>query len=96
MAETEADLRALLAIPDTYRLLFMQGGASAQFGLLPLNLLHPGQSADYLESGHWARKAIAEARRHSPVNVIASGADRDFTAVPAFEGSPQNPENNVR
>ncbi|WP_312955434.1 3-phosphoserine/phosphohydroxythreonine transaminase [Pseudomonas songnenensis] len=92
MAETEADLRALLAIPDTYRLLFMQGGASAQFGLLPLNLLHPGQGADYLESGHWARKAIAEARRHSPVNVIASGADRDFTAVPAFECWQPDPE----
>ena len=85
MAETEADLRALLAIPDNYRVLFMQGGASAQFGLLPLNLLHPGQSADYLESGHWARKAITEARRHSPVHVIASGADQAFTALPPVE-----------
>ncbi|MCQ4295316.1 3-phosphoserine/phosphohydroxythreonine transaminase [Pseudomonas stutzeri] len=85
MAETEADLRALLTIPDNYRVLFMQGGASAQFGLLPLNLLRPGQSADYLESGHWARKAINEARRHSPVNVIASGAGQAFVALPAID-----------
>lgn len=83
MAETDADLRALLEIPSNYRVLFMQGGASAQFGLLPLNLLRPGQGADYLESGHWARKAIAEGRRHAPVNVIASGADQDFTALPS-------------
>jgi phosphoserine aminotransferase len=85
MAETEAGLRALLVIPDNYRVLFMHGGASAQFGLLPLNLLRPGQSADYLESGHWARKAITEARRHSPVNVIASGADQAFTALPPLD-----------
>lgn len=85
MAETEQELRSLLAIPRHYRVLFLHGGASAQFGLLPLNLLQPGQSADYLESGHWARKAIAEARRHAPVNVIASGAEQDFTALPSSE-----------
>ncbi len=85
MAETEADLRALLAIPSNYRVLFMQGGASAQFGLLPLNLLRPGQGADYLESGHWARKAIAEGRRHAPVNIIASAADQNFTALSSPE-----------
>ncbi|MCW8158605.1 3-phosphoserine/phosphohydroxythreonine transaminase [Stutzerimonas stutzeri] len=91
MAETEADLRALLAIPDNYRVLFMQGGASAQFGLLPLNLLRSGQSADYLESGHWARKAISEARRHSPVNVVASGADQAFTALPTLDHWQRDP-----
>lgn len=85
MSDTEQDLRALLAIPANYRVLFMQGGASAQFGLLPLNLLRPGQRADYLESGHWARKAITEARRHGPVNVVASGAADGFTALPAVE-----------
>lgn len=83
MGQTEADLRQLLAIPVNYRVLFLQGGASAQFALLPLNLLAPGQCADYLESGHWSRKAIAEARRHAPVNVIASGASNDFQAIPA-------------
>lgn len=83
MARTEADLRQLLAIPPHYQVLFLQGGASAQFALLPLNLLAPGQHADYLDSGHWSRKAIAEARRHAPVNIIASGSDTGFQAIPA-------------
>ena len=82
MEQTEADLRQLLAIPSNYRVLFMQGGASAQFALLPLNLLAPGQSADYLESGHWSSKAILEARRHAPLNVIASSAGNGFQAMP--------------
>ena len=82
MQQAEDDLRHLLVLPGNYRVLFMQGGASAQFGLLPLNLLEPGQSADYLESGHWARKAILEGGRHAPVRVIASGAEHGFTRLP--------------
>src|SRR3990167_5373148 len=82
MHEAEQDLRTLLAIPLNYRVLFMHGGASCQFGLLPLNLLAPGQSADYLETGHWATKAIAEARCHTPLKVIASGARDGFSAIP--------------
>ncbi|MGE4404195.1 3-phosphoserine/phosphohydroxythreonine transaminase [Pseudomonas sp.] len=85
MAEIEQQLRTLLAIPSNYRVLFLQGGASAQFGLLPLNLLRAGQCADYLDSGHWARKAIAEARRHAPVNIVASAAAEAFTALPPLE-----------
>jgi len=85
MAEVEQDLRTLLKISDNYRVLFMQGGASAQFGLLPLNLLQPGQSADYLDSGHWARKAIAEARRHAPVRIVASGEAGQFTSLAPFK-----------
>lgn len=81
MREAEQDLRDLLAIPSNYRVLFMHGGATCQFGLLPLNLLAPGQSADYLDSGYWAAKAIAEARRHAPLNIIASGADVGFRAI---------------
>lgn len=81
MREAEQDLRDLLAIPSNYRVLFMHGGATCQFGLLPLNLLTPGQSADYLDSGYWAAKAIAEARRHAPLNIIASGADDGFRAI---------------
>lgn len=92
MEEVEADLRTLLSIPRSYRVLFLQGGASAQFGLLPLNLLHPGQSADYLESGHWARRAISEARRHARVNVIASAAAQSFTALPSFEQWRSSPD----
>nr|WP_298148156.1 3-phosphoserine/phosphohydroxythreonine transaminase [uncultured Pseudomonas sp.] len=82
MQQAEEDLRRLLAIPTNYRVLFMHGGATCQFGLLPLNLLVPGQSADYLESGYWASKAIAEARRHAPLNIIASGRSNDFSALP--------------
>ena len=92
MEEVEADLRTLLSIPRSYRVLFLQGGASAQFGLLPLNLLHPRQSADYLESGHWARRAISEARRHARVNVIASAAAQSFTALPSFEQWRSSPD----
>ncbi|MDA7088581.1 3-phosphoserine/phosphohydroxythreonine transaminase [Pseudomonas sp. SA3-5] len=84
MHEAEQDLRELLAIPSNYRVLFMHGGATCQFGLLPLNLLAPGQSADYLNSGYWAAKAIAEARRHAPLNIIAS-ASEDLRAIPPPE-----------
>jgi phosphoserine aminotransferase len=73
-AETEACLRRLLAIPDRFRVLFLAGGASAQFAALPLNLLGEGGWAVYLDSGHWARRAIAEARRHGPVTVLPAAA----------------------
>lgn len=85
MHEAEQNLRELLAIPPNYHVLFMHGGATCQFALLPLNLLAPGQSADYLDSGYWAAKAIAEARRHGPVNLIASAADDNFRAIVPFE-----------
>ncbi|WP_313088244.1 3-phosphoserine/phosphohydroxythreonine transaminase [Pseudomonas sp.] len=91
MHDTEQLLRRLLAIPRGYRVLFLQGGASAQFGLVPLNLLHPGQGADYLDSGHWARKAIAEARRHCQVRVVASGAASGYTALPDPHDWPLDP-----
>jgi len=84
MHEAEQELRELLTIPSNYRVLFMHGGATCQFGLLPLNLLAPGQSADYLDSGYWAAKAIAEARRHAPLNIIAS-ASEGFRAIPPPE-----------
>ncbi|MGV8843617.1 MAG: 3-phosphoserine/phosphohydroxythreonine transaminase [Pseudomonas sp.] len=92
MQEVEHDMRDLLAIPSNYRVLFMHGGASCQFGLLPLNLLAPGQSADYLESGYWASKAIAEARRHAPVNIVASGADNGFSTIPPTSEWRLNPQ----
>lgn len=84
MQSAEQYLRELLALPANYRVLFLHGGASCQFALLPLNLLAPGQSADYLETGHWAAKAIAEARRHAPLKVVASGAGNGFSAIPPF------------
>ena len=79
----EADLRDLLAIPRNYRVLFMQGGAAAQFAAVPLNLAATGGHADYLDTGHWSQRAIAEARRLVSVRVIADQASTRYTTVPA-------------
>jgi len=78
----EADLRSLLDIPPDYRVLFLQGGASAQFSLLPLNLAGADDVVDYVETGHWAHRAIGEARRYCRVNVAASNAAAGFRALP--------------
>jgi phosphoserine aminotransferase len=81
-AESERDLRALLRVPDDYAVLFLQGGATSQFAMVPLNLARPDQTADYVRTGHWSDKAIDDARRHCSVNVAAgAGVDR-FTAIP--------------
>ena len=82
MAKTETDLRALLAIPANYRVLFMQGGGLAQTAAVPLNLLAAGGVADYVDTGHWSQKAIAEARKYGNVNVAASAADAQYTCIP--------------
>ena len=84
-AKAEADLRALLAIPDDYHVLFLQGGAQAQNAIVPLNLLPPGGTADYVDTGHWAERSIAEARRYGHVNVVASSAAEKHTCVPPRE-----------
>jgi len=81
--QAEQDLRELLAIPDNYRVLFMQGGASSQFASVPLNLLPNGGRADYIDTGIWSRKAIAEGRRFADVAVAASAEANGYTAVPA-------------
>ena len=81
-ADAEADLRELLAIPANYRVLFLQGGATAQFAMVPMNLLHGKKSADYIHTGEWAKKAIGEAKKFCSVNVAASSEDRSFTYVP--------------
>jgi len=81
--QAEADLRELLAIPDGYKVLFLQGGASSQFAMVPMNLLRGGDEADYLNTGSWSKKAIAEARRYCHVNVAASTEDDNFTRAPA-------------
>ena len=74
-AEAESDLRALLSIPADYRVLFLQGGATAQFSLVPLNLTAPGAPVDYNDSGYWSKKALATARRYCDVHVAADGND---------------------
>ena len=90
--QAEADLRELLAIPDNYRVLFLQGGATSQFAMVPLNLLRGKQQADYINTGAWSKKAIAEAGRYCEVNVAASAEDSRFTTIPAFESWQLNPD----
>nr|VFJ48847.1 MAG: phosphoserine aminotransferase apoenzyme [Candidatus Kentron sp. FW]VFJ57069.1 MAG: phosphoserine aminotransferase apoenzyme [Candidatus Kentron sp. FW] len=78
----EANLRKLMDIPDTYRVLFLQGGASLQFAAVPLNSCKWGTRVDYLDTGHWSGRAIKEARRFAEVNVVASGKDSNYTSIP--------------
>lgn len=80
--QAEADLRELLAIPNNYRILFMQGGATAQFAMAPLNLLRGKTRADYLLTGHWGQKAVAEAQRFCTVNLAADASADKFTTIP--------------
>jgi len=81
-AEAEADLRKLLAIPAGYKVLFLQGGATMHFSGVPMNLLGGRKKADYVNTGEWAKKAIAEAKKFCEVNVAASSEDRKFSYVP--------------
>ena len=81
-AKAEADLRKLLGVPDAYAVLFLQGGATSQFAMVPLNLLPEGGSADYIHTGQWAKKAIDEAKRFGRVNIAASGESSGFNHVP--------------
>src|SRR6266511_4483716 len=71
LARADADIRSLAAVPSNYKVLFLQGGASLQFSMVPMNLLTAGATADYIDSGSWAEKAIKEARRLGSVNVAA-------------------------
>lgn len=81
-ARAEADLRELLAIPSNYKVLFLQGGASTQFAMVPLNLLRGKGTADYVNTGLWSKKAIAEAKRRCKVNLVCSSEDRNFSYIP--------------
>ena len=81
----EADLRELLAIGSDYHVLFLQGGASLQFAMLPMNLCDAGDTVDYVHTGSWGGKAIAEAERLANVNVAASSSATNFTHIPAPE-----------
>ncbi len=81
--QAEADLRELLAIPNNYRILFLQGGASSQFAMVPMNLLRGKTRADYINTGSWSKKAIAEGKRFCTVNVAASAEPDRFTTIPA-------------
>ncbi len=78
----ESDLRQLLAIPPNYRVLFMQGGATAQFSAVPLNLAEAGATADYVNTGHWSERTIKEARRFVTVAIAADEVGSQYTTVP--------------
>ena len=79
--EAEADLRELMDIPDNYKVLFLQGGASQQFAMIPMNLMK-NRVADYIVTGQWAKKAADEAEKYGTVNRIASSADKTFSYIP--------------
>src|SRR6266508_3215908 len=82
LARAEADIRALAGIPHNYKVLFLQGGASLQFSMVPMNLLTPGTTADYIDSGSWGDKAIKEAKKVGPVNVAATTKAENYSRVP--------------
>ncbi|MCZ6561104.1 MAG: 3-phosphoserine/phosphohydroxythreonine transaminase [Gammaproteobacteria bacterium] len=80
--KAETDLRDLLSIPESYRVLFMQGGATAQFAAVPMNLCAPGDTADYLVSGYWSRKALKEGARFCQAHIVFDTADNNDTSIP--------------
>ncbi|MGH8315474.1 MAG: 3-phosphoserine/phosphohydroxythreonine transaminase [Steroidobacterales bacterium] len=82
-AKAEADLRSLLSIPASYKVLFLQGGAIAENAIVPMNLLAGKAAADYVNTGEWSKKSMKEAKKYCTVNVAASAEDRNFTYVPA-------------
>jgi len=89
--EAEADLRELMGIPDNYKVLFIQGGATLQFAMIPMNLMKNGV-ADYIVTGAWSKKATAEAKKYGKVNVIASSADKNFNYVPELDNLSISPD----
>jgi len=83
--QAERDLRELMGIPANYKVLFLQGGATGQFTAIPLNLAAPGAAVDYLNTGAWSKKALAEAKRYCTVNVVADEAASHYSTVPAAD-----------
>jgi phosphoserine aminotransferase len=82
LARTEADLRTLGTVPSNYKVLFLQGGASLQFSMVPLNLLTDGRAADYIVTGGWAQKAVKEAKRVGQVNIAGTTEAEQFSRIP--------------
>jgi phosphoserine aminotransferase len=91
-AEAESLLRELLVIPKSYKVLFMQGGAIGENAIVPMNLLRGKASADYIHTGEWSKKSIAEAKRYAQVNVAASAEASRFTCVPPRESWQLDPD----
>lgn len=82
--EAEAKLRSLMQIPENYKVLFLQGGASLQFAMIPMNLMVGSKKADFIDSGVWSSKAIKEAKKFGSVNVIASSKSDTYSHIPAY------------
>ena len=89
--EAEKDLRDLMHIPDNYKVLFLQGGASLQFAMIPMNLMKNGV-ADYIVTGQWAKKAYQEAQKYGKVNKIATSEDKTFSYIPDCSDLPVSPD----
>ncbi len=85
MDRAEASLRKLMKIPEDYYVLFLQGGATSQFSMVPLNLFSSEGKVDMIDTGNWSKKAIAEAERFGTVNVVASSADRMYSYIPEID-----------
>ncbi len=85
--KAEATFREIMNVPDNYKVLFLQGGASTQFAMVPLNLGNKSKVADYVTTGQWAKKALAEAKRYITANEIASSADKTFSYLPEVDKS---------
>lgn len=90
--KAEQDLRDLLQVPHSYSVMFPQGGATMQFSMVPLNLATEGDTVDYVQTGSWSKKAIAEAARYCKVNVVADSAGQNFTYVPDEGSWTRNPD----
>jgi phosphoserine aminotransferase len=90
--KADADLREVMAIPENYKVLFLQGGASGQFSSIPMNLLRGRTTADYFNTGQWSKKAIQEAKRYCDVNVVASSEENNFSTVPSKSAWKLNPD----
>ena len=90
--EAEADLRELMGLSDDYKVLFLQGGASSQFAAIPFNLIRGKAGADYVNTGAWSKKAIAEAQRYIEVNVASSSEDANYSTIYPYESWNTNPD----
>ena len=92
ITEAEQDLRDLMNIPDNYKVLFLQGGASSQFAMIPLNLMNGSGKADFVLTGQWATKAYKEAARYGEANVVASSKDKTFSYIPELDPATFTPD----
>ena len=90
--ETEANLREIMNIPDNYEVLFLQGGASTQFAMIPLNLMNKNKKADFIITGQWATKAYKEAARYGAAREVASSKDKTFSYIPKTTKADFDPE----